>query len=292
MKDIEAPVYSYANQMGLGWPKMIAKSMGYKYPAPGLFEAEKTDWSGKPIPGNENATLTSPVAGVLSKVSGAAGMAMNPLNKWAAAKALTGGYLPAMAAGGAVTAASAGSDLKDTFNPMSVLGRGATGALLTGVVKGAGDIYNAVPGALQNAGRGLIGATLKRAGKYTKYNADPVEGLLSENVAQGGDTAEIHSRAYDRLYELKQAKQALFKDPAQAAKTVDASDLTAPIDEALAEASKAPNHNSALIKRLNIANNDVLRQTTGKYLIHCLLICYGGVLDHTLKVLLQRISFL
>lgn len=112
-----------------------------------------------------------------------------------------------------------------TFGAPELLGKG-----MKSVAK-SDFVTQAIP-------RGLINNLIRPAAADVKFGKNPAQAILGEGLV-GNTLRQLGDNTYARLNDVGKQLDALAKDPANATKVVDLKDALNPIDDAMADATKA-----------------------------------------------------
>lgn len=198
---------------------------------------------GKPV----DFEAKTPMGTVLARTAGVAGAVVSPLNKLAFGKGLTLGQR----AGAGAAAGFAYSPDEDFTNVGQRLGQATLGA----AVPAAGHMISKIPKATQEAPATVINSLIKPLLKDFSYGKNPGAGVAREGI--------VANNWDEFIAKIGQKEQEIGKQIGDAVENADVkfnfSDDIKYIDEALGQAKKYPNTNSALIKRLEDLREDIFK---------------------------------
>lgn len=225
---------------------------------------------GKPLPGQTGTEIAPNLTDITTdnlsnkQVLGSAAMT--------AANALSGGSLAGAAdtasgriATGAIfgTVTGGAQGLRGNKDAKGIVTDALTGGLvgggLSGVFEGGVALVKKLSTA-DGAGR-VVNSLIKPLSKDLAYGKNPGRAVAQEHIT-ANSLDELAAKIADRRQQIGSQISERINAPELSGVTVDLTNVTAPIDEAIAQARRNPNTNAALISRLEGVKKDLLGAVT------------------------------
>lgn len=232
---------AFVNQLGYNLPKQLLKEQGISLPEPATKLGKLAEIAGG-VGGVIGSPITRAVGGSMKLASKVPGLLGKTL-------------LRPSVVGGAVGSAAYTPE-SETGAILSLPERGKQ-ALLGAGLMGAGAVASKIPVGMKNSAYRMINSLIKPLKKDFAFGKNAGEGVVKEGIiATSFD--DLTSKISKKVQEIGQKIKLVVSNPENQNKIINNSNIVAKLDNALAEASKSPKTNSALIERLQNAKDDIL----------------------------------